>query len=174
VTFNIDANGILQVDAKDQGTGKAQSIRITASSGLSPEEIKRMQNDAILHADEDKKRKEVIEAKNQADSLIYSTEKIVKEYGDKVDADSKLTIEEKLEALRKVQSGSDVPSIQKAIKELTEAAAKLGEAIHQRAPENQGTHSAVEEKDVPHNAEERKDKEKYDDVIDAEFTPVDK
>jgi hypothetical protein len=78
-----------------------------------------------------------------------------------------------LEALKKIQSSSDIPSIQRAIKELTEAAAKLGEAIHQRPPENQGTHSAVEEEDVPHNAEERKDKEKYGDAIDAEFTPVD-
>jgi molecular chaperone DnaK len=89
VTFNIDANGILNVSAKDSGTGKEQSIRITPSSGLSEEEIKKMQRDAELHADEDQKKKDRIDAKNQADSLVYTTEKAVKEYGDKVDAGTK-------------------------------------------------------------------------------------
>src|SRR5258708_8803708 len=105
VTFNIVANGILHVAAKDLGTGKEQSIRITASSGLSDEEIKKMQKDAELHAEEDTKKKEKIEAKNQADTLVYSTEKALKEYGDKVDGGSRKKIEEKREAWKKVKRG---------------------------------------------------------------------
>jgi len=173
VSFNIDANGILQVAAKDMGTGKEQSIRITASSGLSNEEIKKMQKDAELHADEDKKKKEIIEAKNQADSLIYSTEKTLKEFDGKVDPEAKINIEKKLEALKKVQASKDVQSIQTAIQELNEAAMKLGEAMSQSAPKNHGTHSEASEEDVPTNKEEKKSNDKYKDAVDAEFTPVD-
>ncbi len=130
VTFNIDANGILNVSAKDSGTGKEQSIRITPSSGLSEEEIKNMQRDAESHADEDKKKKDRIDAKNQADSLVYTTEKALKEYGDKVDAGTKAKIEEKLEALRRVQSGEDPEAVKKAIEELNSETMKLGEAMY--------------------------------------------
>ena len=173
VSFNIDANGILQVAAKDMGTGKEQSIRITASSGLSNEEIKKMQKDAELHADEDKKKKEIIEAKNQADSLIYSTEKTLKEFDGKVDPEAKINIEKKLEALKKVQTGQDVKSIQIAIQELNEASQKLGEAMHQPTPENHDAHPGTEEEDVPPNAGAKKSSDKYKDAVDAEFTPVD-
>ena len=93
MTFDLDANGILHVSAKDLGTGKQQSIRITASSGLSEAEIKRMTSDAESHADEDKKRKALIEAKNQADSMIYATEKSLKEVGDKADAETRQNVE---------------------------------------------------------------------------------
>jgi len=102
VTFDIDANGIVHVSAKDLGTGKEQSISITASSGLSKDEIEKMVRDAELHADEDKKKREAIEARNQADSLVYSTEKSLKEHGDKIDAVEKGTIENKLADLKKI------------------------------------------------------------------------
>ncbi len=130
VTFNIDANGILNVSAKDSGTGKEQSIRITPTSGLSEEEIKNMQRDAESHAEEDKKKKDRIDAKNQADSMIYSTEKSLKEYGDKVGPETKAKIEEKLEALRRVQSGDDPDAVKKAIQELNSESMKLGEAMY--------------------------------------------
>ncbi len=170
VTFNIDANGILHVGAKDLGTGKEQSIRITPSSGLSEDEIKKMQKDAELHADEDKKKKEKIEAKNHADTLAYSTEKALKDYGDKVDADTKKKIEEKLEALKKVQNGDDIEAIKKATQELSEASMKLGEAMYKAgaagaqgapgaAPPGDGGSSEGGAKEGP---------------VDAEYEPVDK
>src|ERR1700677_2535724 len=135
VTFNIDANGILHVSAKDLGTGKEQAIQITPSSGLSEDEIKKMQKDAELHAEEDKKKKEKIETKNHADTLVYSTEKALKEYGDKVDADTKKTIEKKLEELKKVLTGDDSDAIKKSSDELGEASMKLGEAMYKASAE---------------------------------------
>ncbi len=170
VTFNIDANGILHVGAKDLGTGKEQSIRITASSGLSDEEIKKMQKDAELHADEDKKKKEKIEAKNHADTLAYSTEKALKEYGDKVDADTKKAIEEKLEALKKVLPGDDLEAIKKAAEELSQASMKLGEAMYKATPGAQGTPGAAPSGDGG-TPEGEKPK---DGPVDAEYEPVDK
>ena len=110
VTFDMDANGILHVSAKDLGTGKEQSIRITASSGLSEEEIKKMMRDAESHSDEDKKRKDLAEAKNNADTLVYSVEKSVKEYGDKISEDEKKEIETALEKCRKVKDSSQSPT----------------------------------------------------------------
>ena len=168
VTFNIDANGILHVAAKDLGTGKEQSIRITASSGLSDEEIKKMQKDAELHAEEDKKKKEKIEAKNHADTLAYSTEKALKEYGDKVDADTKKKIEEKLEALRKVLTGDDVEAIKKASEELSEVSMKLGEAMYKASAEKQGAAAGGDG-----DGAKAEDKAK-DGAVDAEYEPVDK
>jgi molecular chaperone DnaK len=168
VTFNIDANGILHVGAKDLGTGKEQSIRIQASSGLSEDEIKKMQKDAELHADEDKKKKEKIEAKNHADTLAYSTEKALKEYGDKVDADTKKAIEEKLEALKKVLSGDDIEAIKKAAEELSQAGMKLGEAMYkdQAAKAQAGA--------APGGEAPQEEKKKDDGAVDAEYEPVDK
>ncbi len=106
VTFDIDANGIIHVSAKDMGTGKEQSIKITASSGLSKDEVDKMVKDAELHAEEDKKRKELIEAKNTADTLVYSVEKSLKDYGDKVSPEEKTQIEEALEKCRKAKDSS--------------------------------------------------------------------
>jgi molecular chaperone DnaK len=169
VTFNIDANGILNVSAKDLGTGKEQNIRITPSSGLSEEEIKKMQKDAELHAEEDKKKKENIEAKNQADTLVYSTEKALKEYGDKVDADTKKQIEEKLESLKKVQAGDDSEAIKKAVQELNDVSMKLGEAMYKAAAEKQkGAEGA------PADGAKPEEKPKDDGAVDAEYEPVDK
>ncbi len=173
VTFNIDANGILHVGAKDLGTGKEQSIQITPSSGLSDDEIKKMQKDAELHADEDKKKKEKIEAKNHADTLAYSTEKALKEYGDKVDADTKKSIEEKLEALKKVLAGDDTDAIKKASEELTQASMKLGEAMYKAAAEKQGAAGAAGDGNGA-KAEGEKAEDKNAGAVDAEYEPVDK
>jgi len=170
VTFNIDANGILHVGAKDLGTGKEQSIRITPSSGLSDDEIKKMQKDAELHADEDKKKKEKIEAKNHADTLAYSTEKALKDYGDKVDADTKKGIEEKLEALKKVLPGDDIEAIKKAAEELSQASMKLGEAMYKAGAGAQGAPGAAPSGDGG-SPEGEKPKEG---PVDAEYEPMDK
>ena len=165
VTFNIDANGILNVAAKDLGTGKEQSIRITPSSGLSEDEIKKMQKDAELHAEEDKKKKEKIEAKNHADTLAYTTEKALKDYGDKVDADTKKKIEEKLEALKKLLPGDDLEAIKKAADELAEVSMKLGEAMYKAGAAPPG------EEGGETKAGDDKAKEG---PVDAEYEPVDK
>ena len=117
----MDANGILHVSAKDLGTGKEQSIKITASSGLSEDEINKMQQDAELHADEDKKRKDLVESKNQADSLIYATEKSLKDLGDKVDAATKENVEKEIENLKQAVKSDNVDDIKKNIEALTQA-----------------------------------------------------
>ena len=137
VTFDLDANGILHVSAKDLGTGKEQSIKITASSGLSEAEIKKMQQDAELHAEEDKKRKEQVEARNQADSLIYATEKSLKEVGDKVDDATKSKVESEIASLRKALEGNDTEAIKAGIESLTQASHKLAEVMYSQATKDQ-------------------------------------
>lgn len=134
VTFDIDANGILNVKAKDKASGKEQSIRIEASSGLSEEEVKKMEADAAAHAEEDRKKKEVIEARNMAETLVYTTEKALKDAGDKVPADEKKKIEEKAEALKKAAAGESVEEIKKAIEELSQAVQKIGEILYKQQP----------------------------------------
>ncbi|MEI7425883.1 MAG: molecular chaperone DnaK [Candidatus Moraniibacteriota bacterium] len=133
VTFDIDANGILNVKAKDKATNKEQSIRIEASTGLSKEEIEKMKKDAEVHADEDKKKKESIEAKNMADTLIYTTEKAMRDAGDKITADEKKPVEEKIEALKKVKDGDDIEIIKKSTEELSLEAQKIGEKLYKAA-----------------------------------------
>ncbi|GAM08535.1 chaperone protein DnaK [Geobacter sp. OR-1] len=133
VTFDIDANGIVHVSAKDLGTGKEQSIRITASSGLSKEEIDKMVKDAEAHSAEDKKKRELIEARNHADSLVYSTEKSLNEHGDKIGADDKAKIEAGVSALKKAMEGDDAEAIKKASDELMQSAHKLAEAVYAQA-----------------------------------------
>ncbi|MDP3785380.1 MAG: molecular chaperone DnaK [bacterium] len=136
VSFDIDANGILQVKAKDQATSKEQSIRIEASTGLSKEEIERMKRDAELHTAEDKQKRELIEAKNAADQLIYSAEKAVREAGDKISAEIKKEIEEKIEALKKTtESAVAARDIQLKIQELSQSLQKIGEALYKQNPE---------------------------------------
>jgi molecular chaperone DnaK len=137
VTFDLDANGILHVSAKDLGTGKEQSIRITASSGLSEAEIERMKKDAELHAEEDKKRKELVEAKNNADSMIHMTTKSLNELGDKVDAETKANVEKEIEKLKKAMETDDVQAIKSATEALTQASHKLAELMYAQA-KNQG------------------------------------
>ena len=118
VTFDIDSNGILHVNAKDKATGKSQSIRIEASSGLSEEEIEKMKNEAEAHAEEDKKAKEKIDKLNSADAMIFQTEKQVKEYGDKLPADKKAEIESALEELKTAHKGQDIPAIDAAMEKM--------------------------------------------------------
>jgi len=139
VTFDIDANGIVNVSAKDLATAKEQSIQITASSGLSKEEIDRLVKDAEIHADEDHKRREVVEARNHADALIYSTEKSIKDLGAKVDDATKAKVEEAVAALKKAMEGEDITEIKRLSEELTQTSHKLAEAIYQQASKGEGS-----------------------------------
>jgi molecular chaperone DnaK len=160
VTFDIDANGILNVSAKDKASGKQQSIRIEGSSGISKEEIARMQAEAEKFAEADKARKEAIEVKNQAEQLVYSTEKAMKEAGDKVDAATKKTVEEKIEAVKKVKDGEDSAAIKKAMEELSAEAQKMGEQLYKQTAEQPGAapEGAADKKEdvVEGTAEEKK------------------
>ncbi len=137
VSFDIDANGIVHVKAVDKATNKEQSITITASSGLSKEEVEKMQKDAEAHAEEDKKKKELIEAKNSADTLIYSTEKSLNELGDKVSEDVKKEVQDKIEELKKVKDGEDAEIIKKANDAVMQAAQKVGEQMYKAQQEAQ-------------------------------------
>ncbi|MDQ6967316.1 MAG: molecular chaperone DnaK [Mariprofundaceae bacterium] len=139
VTFDIDANGIIHVHAKDKGTGKETSIRIESGSGLSEDEIERMKKDAEANAESDKKLKEQIEAKNRADALVYSTEKSLKEHGDKVDEETRKGIEDALEALKKAIESGDADAITAAEATLAEKSQKLGEAVYQQMQQEQAT-----------------------------------
>jgi len=165
VTFDIDANGIVHVSAKDLGTGKEQSISITASSGLSKEEIDKMVRDAEAHADEDKKKREAIEARNHADSMVYTTEKSLREYGDKIDAVEKGSIENKLAELKKLMEGEDAEAIKKATEELAQASHKLAEAMYAKKEGAEGEAAAGAEQG---GAAKPKD----DKVVDADFEEV--
>ncbi|HBA38713.1 MAG: molecular chaperone DnaK [Deltaproteobacteria bacterium RIFCSPLOWO2_02_56_12] len=172
VTFDIDANGIAHVAAKDLGTGKEQSIKITASSGLSEEEIKGMVKDAEAHAAEDKNRKEVVEARNHLDSLIYSTEKSLKEYSGELEAGVKQNIEAELEKAKKALESEDAQTIRSAADELSRSSHKLAEAIYAKASQQQSStqqESSAGQKDGRATDGEGKKKE---DVVDADFTEV--
>jgi len=133
VSFDIDANGILSVKAKDKATGREQSVRIEASSGLSKEEIEKMKKDAEMHAEEDRKKKEMVEAKNLADTLIFTTEKAIREAGDKISEEKKKPVQEKIEALKKVKDGDDLEAIKKATQELSEESQKIGQELYAAA-----------------------------------------
>lgn len=135
VTFDVDSNGVLNVTAKDNSTGKEQSIRIEANSGLSEEDIEKMKADAETHADEDAKKKEVIEARNVADQMIYTAEKSVKDYGDKAGEEVVKEINEKITALKEVKDKDDVAAIKTATEALSTAMQKIGEAMQQAAPD---------------------------------------
>lgn len=132
VTFDIDANGILNVSAKDKASGKEQKITITASTTLSKEEVERMQKEAEMYATEDKKKRELIDLKNNADSVVYQTEKTLKEYADKVPADIKTEIEGKVEALKKVKDGDDAAALRSALDEVNQVVSKIGSALYQQ------------------------------------------
>jgi molecular chaperone DnaK len=135
VTFDIDANGILNVSAKDLATGKQQAIRIEVSSGLSKQDVERMKKDAEEHAQEDRSKAELIEERNKADQLIYTTERTLKEHGDKVSADQRGQIEGALNDLKKVKDGDDIEALRRAAERLTQAAHALAEAMYKRASE---------------------------------------
>jgi len=132
VTFDIDANGILKVTAKDKATGRSQHITITASSGLSDKEVEQMKKDAEAHADEDRKRKELIEARNHADNTAYAAEKALKEFGDKVPADIKSEIEAKVVEVRKTAEGEDVEAMKSATEALGQLIQKIGAAVYEQ------------------------------------------
>lgn len=172
VTFDLDANGILNVSAKDKGTGKEQKITITASSGLSEEEVEKMKQDAEAHAEEDKRKKELIEARNNAESLIYTAEKAVTDGGDKVPADTKKEIEEKTEALKKASETGDLENIKKLTQELSAAAQKIGQAVYgqqeQGGGEEPGTGTGDGEKKKEDEAEEGEVEESSNDKKDED------
>jgi molecular chaperone DnaK len=156
VTFDIDVNGILNVKAKDKATNKEQSIRIEASSGLSKEDIEKMKKDAEMHADEDKKRKELAEARNTADTLVYTAEKSLRDAGDKAPADTKKNVEEKIEALKKVKDTDDILAIKTASDELSKKLQSIGELLYKQTQSGQTQQSGAEEKkenDGPRDAE---------------------
>jgi molecular chaperone DnaK len=168
VTFDIDANGIVHVSAKDLGTQKEQSIKITASSGLSKDEIDKMVRDAQSHTEDDKKRRELAEAKNQADSLVYATEKNLSEHGDKIGEDDKTKITEAIAAVRKAMEGTDAAAIQSAVQTLTTASHKLAEEMYKKASAEAGPGPGAP--GTEGNGSAKTDEK----VVDAEFTEVDK
>ena len=144
VSFDIDANGILNVKAKDKATNKEQSITITDSSALSKEEIEKMRNEAETHAAEDRQQKELIESRNQADTLIFSTEKALKESGDKVKPEDKKEVEDKLEALKKIKDSNEIEPLKKAIDELSQVIQKIGAQLYQKVQEEKAEQSEPE------------------------------
>ena len=159
VSFDIDANGILNVSAKDKATGKSQSIKIEGSSGLSKEEVEKMKKDAELHAAEDKKKQEVIEAKNLADSLVYASEKTLKENDAKITEDLKKQAVEKVDALKKVKDSDTIDDIKAKTKELSEVMQKIGTELYKTGPQNPSD-SKEPKKDNEPKAEEGEFKEK--------------
>ena len=171
VTFDIDANGILNVSAKDVGTGREQSIEIKSSSGLSEDEVERMVKAAESHAAEDEAKKKLIDVRNQADQMVYQTEKMMKEHGDKVDAGARGEIEQALNRVKDALKSDDASVIEKAMEELNTASHKLGEAVYKTsaaAGEAEGAAAGVEA--APGGeGEPAKAEGKDDDVIDAEF-----
>lgn len=165
VTFDIDASGILHVSAKDKGTGKEQKISIQNATNLSDDEIEKMKKEAELHAEEDKKKKELVEKKNEADSLIFQTEKTLKDAGDKITADEKKEIEEAVKALKeaKDKEGATVESIDEAFKKASESLSKYGERLYKAAAESQqGAPDGDVKKDEPKNG----DKPEEGEVVD--------
>jgi molecular chaperone DnaK len=135
VTFDIDANGIVNVSAKDKATGKEQQIRIQASGGLSDADIEKMVKEAQANAEEDKKRRALVEAKNQADGLIHSAEKNLTEHGDKIPAEDKATIEKDVASLKDALASEDVSRIEQGVQTLTQSSMKLGEALYKAEQE---------------------------------------
>ena len=169
VTFDIDANGIVHVSAKDLGTGKEQSIKITASSGLTEAEIQQMIRDAESHAEEDKKRRELIDLRNQADSTVYMTEKTLKEHGDKVDAGVRSAIEAAITKTKSAMEGSDAAALRTAMEELQQASHKLAEAMYQQTA---GPAGGAEQAGGPHGGTSGTSAKPDDDVVDADFEEV--
>jgi molecular chaperone DnaK len=169
VTFDIDANGIVHVSAKDLATQKEQSIKITASSGLSKDEVEKLVRDAQAHTEEDKKRRKLAEAKNQADNLIYQTEKNITEYGDKVTPEEKTKIQDAIAALKKALEGTEPEAIESATQSLMSASHKLAEEMYKKAASATGAQGASAGGEGGGEANKTDEK-----VVDAEFEEVDK
>ncbi len=168
VTFDIDANGIVSVSAKDMGTGKEQSIKITASSGLSESEIQNLVKDAEIHAEEDRKKRELVDARNMADSMIYSTEKSIKEEGGSLDESTKRDINMSIEKLKKAMEGDNAEEIKRLTEELTQASHKLAEAMYAKASAEQARSGGSTA------SGSTTEKPKDDNVVDADFEEVQK
>ena len=166
VAFDIDANGIVSVSAKDKGTGKEQKIQIQASSGLSEEEINKMVKDAESNKEADKKKRESVDARNQADTIIHSTEKNLKEHGSKISETDKKSIENGISDLRNVLKGTDTEEVKKKTQTLIQSSMKLGEAIYKSQQKNTDKKGAQESKT---SDDKNKDKEN---VVDADFEEV--
>jgi len=166
VTFDIDANGIVHVSARDLGTGKEQSIEITASSGLTEEEIKNMIKEAEVHSEDDKNKRALAEARNQADTLIYTTEKTLKEHGDSIDAAEKQNIEDAIAKVKREMEGSDANAIKNACEELGKASHKLAESMYAKASQAAGADSSKTQTD------EDAGKPSDENVVDADFEEV--
>ena len=164
VTFDIDANGIVSVSAKDKGTGKEQKIQIQASGGLTEEEIQKMVKEAEVNKEEDKKKRETIDARNQADSIIFSTEKSLKEHGDKVTEEEKKAIESGISDLKKSLEGIDTEEVKKKTQDLIQVSMKLGEAVYKS--QQKDTSAKAE------NQETKKENKEKEDVVDADFEDV--
>ena len=170
VTFDIDANGIVNVSAKDKATGKEQQIRIQASGGLSDEDIEKMVSEAEEHAGEDKKRRELTEAKNNASSLIYSTEKSLEEFGEQIGKSEKETIEQDVSVLKEALEADDVDAITKGVEALTQSSMKLGEAMYKASQEEAAASSSSSGEGAEGAGDEGP---KADDVVDVDVEEVD-
>ena len=173
VTFDIDANGIVHVSAKDLGTGKEQAIKIESSGGLSEEEVEKMVNDAEQYADEDKAKRESVEVKNQAETLIYSTEKSVSELGDKLPEEDKTKIEACTEQLKKSVEADDIEAIKSDIEALSQASHKMAEMLYSQQQETQESQDPGDGSDQQPDGEEKSSKED-EDIVDADFEEVKK
>jgi molecular chaperone DnaK len=171
VAFDIDANGIVHVSAKDLGTGKEQSIKIQASSGLSDQEIKKMVKDSEAHAEEDRKKKDLVEARNKADQMIYTTEKTLRDYGDKISSDEKKNIEDKIEKVRQAMKGESADEINRSIDDLMQASHKIAEQMYKQAGAQQQT--ASQEPPKEEKREEGGKGKGKDGAVDADFEVVD-
>jgi molecular chaperone DnaK len=169
VTFDIDANGIVNVSAKDMATQKEQKITITSSSGLNKDEVDRMMRDAESHADEDRKQLEIVTARNQADALVHSIRKSLGEYGDKLDAGEKEKIEAALKELETASKGDDKSEIDAKSQALAQAAQKLGEKIYAEAQAKSQQQAEPQQQGQPAGGDEKKDE---GNVVDAEYTEV--
>jgi molecular chaperone DnaK len=167
VTFDIDANGIVSVSAKDKGTGKEQKIQIQASGGLSDDEIKKMVKDAESNKEADKKKRETVDARNQADMIIHTTEKNLKEHGSKISDTDKKTIETGMSDLRNALKGTDTEEVKKKTQTLVQSSMKLGEAIYKSQQKDAGKKGAQQNKSSKGNNEQNKEN-----VVDADFEEV--
>jgi molecular chaperone DnaK len=164
VTFDIDANGIVSVSAKDKGTGKEQKIQIQASGGLSDEDINKMVKDAEINKEADKKKRETVDARNQADTIIHTTEKNLKEHGSKISDTDKKAIETGIADLRNALKGTDIEEVKKKTQTLIQVSMKLGEAVYKNQQKDAGGKGSAQSKDS-----KNKDKEN---VVDADFEEV--
>jgi len=166
VTFDIDANGIVSVSAKDKGTGKEQKIQIQASGGLSDEEIKKMVKDAEANKEVDKKKRETVDARNQADTIIHTTEKNLKEHGSKISDADKKSIETGISDLRNALKGTNTEEIKKKTQALVQTSMKLGEAVYKSQQKDAG------KKDTKQNQDSKNQDQSKENVVDADFEEV--